>query len=278
MVRNFYLKSAPYHPASNGQVERFVQSLKQALKASQADGRSLEQRLYSFLLTYRSSPHSTTGVTPASLFLNRALRTKFDVLKPSVESQVLEKQSSQKACHDRRAKERGWSVGQTVLARSLRPGPDWVPATIVEKLGPVTYTVETRDQQYWKRHADQLKEFMWDTTQDVPAPTRVDVGPEDSELATAPPLVPPPDDETLPTEDVVDSSTQPTEDVPEISPLPNLEPVDDGDPMDNSTTPVPPENTSSPSTVVNPAPPPATRRYSARKRIPRKFYEPGIGT
>ena len=52
----------------------------------------------------------------------------------------MEKQASQKAC-------------------SLRPGPDWVPATIVEELDPVTYIVERRDQDRWKRHADQLNEF-----------------------------------------------------------------------------------------------------------------------
>ena len=29
-----HVKSAPYHPASNGLAERFIQSLKQSLKAS----------------------------------------------------------------------------------------------------------------------------------------------------------------------------------------------------------------------------------------------------
>ena len=61
------------------------------------------------------------------------------------------------------------------------------------------------------------------------------IGPEDFELATAPPLVngtPPTYDETPFTNDVVNSSTQHTEDVPEIPPPPNLEPMDDDDSVD----------------------------------------------
>ena len=38
-----HVKSAPYHPASSGLAERFIQSLKQSLKASINDGRSLCQ-------------------------------------------------------------------------------------------------------------------------------------------------------------------------------------------------------------------------------------------
>ena len=45
MERNgvLHIKSAPYHPASNGLAERFVQSPKQSLKATLNDGRSLTQ-------------------------------------------------------------------------------------------------------------------------------------------------------------------------------------------------------------------------------------------
>ncbi len=42
--------------------------------------------------------------------------------------------------HDRRARPRIWSIGDWVMVRNARPGPDWVPGTITELLGLVTYT------------------------------------------------------------------------------------------------------------------------------------------
>ena len=46
------------------------------------------------------------------------------------------------------------------MARNLRPGPDWIPGTIAEVLGPVTYIIETDEGQRWKRHADQIKSWI----------------------------------------------------------------------------------------------------------------------
>ena len=153
-----HIKSAPYHPASNGLAERFVQSLKQSLKASLNDGRSLTQRL--IVPTHRTTAHATTGVPPCKLLMSRELRTRFSLIQPDREKSVVDKQALQKSAHDRRTRSRDWIVGDRVMARNLRPGPDWVPSTIVEVLGPVTYVVETESGQRWKRHADQLKDWL----------------------------------------------------------------------------------------------------------------------
>ena len=134
-----HVKSAPYHLASNGLAERFVQSFKQSLKVTLNDGRSLTQRLSSYLLTYRTTAHVTTGVPPCKLLMGRDLRTRFSLLQPDQKRIVASKQALQKSAHDRRARSRGWIVGDRVMARNLRPGPDWVPSTILEVLGPVTY-------------------------------------------------------------------------------------------------------------------------------------------
>lgn len=85
--------SATYHPSTNELGERFVQSLNQGLKASLSSGLSLTHRLSNFLMT-----HSTTGVSPSSLFLKRELRTRFDLLRPDPEARVQDKQLQQKDC------------------------------------------------------------------------------------------------------------------------------------------------------------------------------------
>ena len=62
-----HIRSFPYHPASNGAVERMAQTLKLALKADHKRGVSLEKSLAKFLLHYRRTPHVTTGVSPCTL-------------------------------------------------------------------------------------------------------------------------------------------------------------------------------------------------------------------
>ena len=69
-----------------------------------------------------------------------------------------ENQAQQKSAPDARARLREFGIGQSVMARNLRPGDPWIPI-IVMKLGPVTYMVRTSDGQEWKRHIEQLKEL-----------------------------------------------------------------------------------------------------------------------
>ena len=155
-----HIRCAPYHPASNGAAERLVQTFKKAMKAGVTTTRPVEQALSSFLLSYRTTPHSTTGVSPCELFLGRRLRTRLDLLLPDIRRKVTEKQLSQKIAHDRHASPRGLLVGQRVMARNMRPGERWVPATVLSKQGPVSYLVQRPSGEYWKRHIDHLR--VWE--------------------------------------------------------------------------------------------------------------------
>ena len=119
-----------------------------------------------FRFGYRSTPHSTTGRSPSSLFLGRELRTRLDLLMPNCEEHVLSKQSKQAQQHNQHAKPRCFEVGQQIMAHNYGPGPKWHPAVVKSRLGPVTLFVETDHSQTWKRHHDQLR-----STQLVPDPT-----------------------------------------------------------------------------------------------------------
>ncbi|XP_024891943.1 uncharacterized protein K02A2.6-like [Temnothorax curvispinosus] len=78
----FHKLSAPYHPATNGQAERYVQTVKDALRAMSTTRNSLQTNLNEFLRQYRKAPHTTTGESPSKLFLGRNLRTRLDLVKP----------------------------------------------------------------------------------------------------------------------------------------------------------------------------------------------------
>ncbi|XP_035890488.1 uncharacterized protein K02A2.6-like [Anopheles stephensi] len=75
----FHKRSAPYHPATNGQAERYVQTVKRALKAMHSTSATLQANLNKFLLQYRKAPHSETGEPPAKLFLGRNIRSRIDL-------------------------------------------------------------------------------------------------------------------------------------------------------------------------------------------------------
>ncbi|XP_058064494.1 uncharacterized protein K02A2.6-like [Anopheles bellator] len=77
-----HTRSAPYHPSSNGQAERFVQTVKRALRAMGATSQDLHGKLQEFLQQYRKAPHAETGEAPAQLFIGRNIRSRLDLVRP----------------------------------------------------------------------------------------------------------------------------------------------------------------------------------------------------
>lgn len=68
--------SIPYAPFQNGLVERQNRTLLKTIRISVAMGREWKKDLYNFLLAYRNTPHSITGIPPAVLMFGRTLRDK----------------------------------------------------------------------------------------------------------------------------------------------------------------------------------------------------------
>ena len=152
-----HIRSAPYHPATNGLVERFVQSFKRAMEAMKNSGQTWQHRLSSFLLAYRSTPHTVNNVSPGSLFLQRELRTRLDLLRETTEQIVRRKQEEQKEWHDISTRERGFEPNNVVWARNIGAGERWIKGKIKQGSGPASYIVELADGRMWRRHIDHLR-------------------------------------------------------------------------------------------------------------------------
>lgn len=75
--------TAPYNPATNGQAERFVQTLKKSLLSINTHKLDLNVALQRTLMQYRITPHCTTEVAPAELMFNRKIRCSLDIMKPT---------------------------------------------------------------------------------------------------------------------------------------------------------------------------------------------------
>ena len=147
-----HIKVAPYHPASNGLAERTVRVFKEGFE-KMGEG-SIQTKLSQFVLSYRTTPHSTTGVPAAELLMKRKLHTQLDRLYPNVADRVRSKQAKQKAAHDYHAKERTLDEGQAEHVKDFRYKKTWMPGTVVDKTGPVSDRIQLDDGSVIRRHQD----------------------------------------------------------------------------------------------------------------------------
>ncbi|XP_045188111.1 uncharacterized protein K02A2.6-like [Mercenaria mercenaria] len=146
-----HIRSATYHPSSNGEAERAVCTFKTALKTMSSEPGTVNQKVSRFLLSYRSTPHSTTQVSPAELFLGRRVRTRLDIMRPDLSNKI------QKKTTPKESQIRTFQEGDSVWIRDYRQSTEkWVDGIIVHQLGPVTYKVKVGDL-IWKRHVDQIR-------------------------------------------------------------------------------------------------------------------------
>lgn len=66
-----------------------------------SDSTDVETNLARFLFHYRSTPTTTTGVSPAELFLKRSMRTHLQLMRPNMEMRVKLKLLQQKMVHSK---------------------------------------------------------------------------------------------------------------------------------------------------------------------------------
>ena len=74
------LHSSLYYPQGNSMVERFNRCLSDAIDIHNNTGGCFIDSINSFLMTYRSSCHSTTGLSPSLLLHGREMRTRLNIV------------------------------------------------------------------------------------------------------------------------------------------------------------------------------------------------------
>ena len=162
----------PLWPQAHGEVETQNRSLLKSIKIAQIEMRNWKQELSSFLIMYRTTPHSTTGVSPAELLFRRKLPTRIPWIKefPVGDQEVRDRDSEAKekgklyADEKRCARESDLKEGDTVLLRQerkhkLTPTFRPEPYRVLDKSGN-SVVVESPDGVQYKRNSTNVKKFL----------------------------------------------------------------------------------------------------------------------
>ena len=171
-----HLTTAPYFPATNGQAERFVQTIKKALTAAKVESDSIQLKLSRFLLAYRNAPHALFNKSPAMLFLKRRLKTRLDLIQPKSE-EVAKHKILKQIESDKGREPIKFKVNQKVATLDHRYNDKkWVVGTIDSVLGHLMYTVRIAKDVAWKRHHNQTIPMPDEDSSltDVPLPQIID--------------------------------------------------------------------------------------------------------
>ncbi len=190
------VRTTPYHPQTDGLVERFNQTLKNMLKKFVSDsGKDWDKWLPYLLFAYREVPQASTGFSPFELLYAHQVRGPLDVLRESWEAtdspktkniltyvlkmreklqqstalareNLVRSQVQQKHWYDKTARSRSFEPGEEVLL--LLPTSEnkllakWQgPYQIKSKVGPVTYQIEipSRNLPLQTFHVNMLKKW-----------------------------------------------------------------------------------------------------------------------
>ena len=198
------IRTTPYHPQTDGLVERFNGTLKSMIrKFTSRNQKDWDEYLPYLLFSYREVPQETTGFSPFELLYGRRVRGPLDVLRESwtdeqsskvpvaahvvemrdrmeemgeiVREHAAKAQRKQKSYYDRGTKARTLEVGDQVLVllpmqvNKLKLAWNG-PYQILRQVTPVDYEVSTPGRRQEKKiyHINLLKLWRQPSTPAVP--------------------------------------------------------------------------------------------------------------
>ena len=140
------LESAPYHPRSNGLMERYIDVFKRAIK--KANGIKAEnEELQEFLSIYRITPNPNTNanMSPAELMFAMKIRSVFDKFDSVKEGNKKKVNTSNKK--------------NNFLNYHLGKAP-WLEGFMEKRIGNMMYTIK-HPRWTFRRHINQIKKKMY---------------------------------------------------------------------------------------------------------------------
>ena len=166
-------KVTPYWPEANGNAESFMKNLGKVCKTAQLERKPWKQELNRFLRNYRATPHTTTGVAPATLLQGYEMRVKLpqitvgenDKLVRATDrmNKAIMKENAEKR---RNIKESHIGVGDTVLMKHSKkkgksiPPYQEEPFEVTEKKGSML--VAQRGEEVKARNSSAMKKVITD--------------------------------------------------------------------------------------------------------------------
>lgn len=182
-----HIRTPPYHPQSNGQAERFVDTFKRALSKTKGEEVTTSS-LQTFLRCYRTTPNTSLpqSMTPAQVMFGRQIRTTLDLMHPKNVTFPIQRNSNMEKQFNRHhgTVTRTFQPNEKVFVTSYTKNKrTWVPATIIENQGSVIYKVRV-GKNIWSRHANQIRSRHSDETTDASLQLPFDILMDTFELNT----------------------------------------------------------------------------------------------